>query len=98
MAKRRAGSQIASLTPTRKNKKSTQFTCMQTAYDILLESSQQGLQLCFKLHLDSRSARKVMKLQNHGSPNLINFGTPTWESRDKKSFGCGPRGEVQSIL
>ncbi len=23
------------------------------------------------------------------------FKTPTWESRDKKSFGCGPREEVQ---
>ncbi len=33
-----------------------------------------------------------------GGPNLGDFGTPTWESWDKKPFGCGPRGEVQSIL
>jgi hypothetical protein len=26
------------------------------------------------------------------------FGTPTWESWDKKPFGCGPRGVAQSIL
>jgi hypothetical protein len=25
-------------------------------------------------------------------------GLPTWESQDKKPFGCGPRGELQSIL
>jgi hypothetical protein len=31
-------------------------------------------------------------------PNFGDFKTPTWESRDKKPFGCGPRGEVQSIL
>jgi hypothetical protein len=30
--------------------------------------------------------------------NPWQFRTPIWESRDKKSFGCGPRGEVQSIL
>ncbi len=23
---------------------------------------------------------------------------PTWESRDKRPFGCGPRGEAHSIL
>jgi hypothetical protein len=27
--------------------------------------------------------------QSCGSPKLQNFGTPTWESRDKKPFGCG---------
>jgi hypothetical protein len=26
-----------------------------------------------------------------------NFKTPTWESLDKMSFGCGPCGEAQSI-
>jgi hypothetical protein len=31
-----------------------------------------------------------MRLQSHGSPNCENFETPTWESRDKKPFGCGP--------
>ncbi len=39
-----------------------------------------------------------MRPQSHGSPNCGNFGTPTWESRDKKPFECGPRGEFQSIL
>jgi hypothetical protein len=27
-----------------------------------------------------------------------NFGTPTWESREKVTFGRGCRGELQSIL
>jgi len=29
-----------------------------------------------------------MGLQSCGSPNLRNFGTPTWESLDKMTFGC----------
>jgi hypothetical protein len=53
--------------------------------------SQWRLQLCFRLHLDPRSARKVMGLQSCKSPNLGDFGTPTWESRDKKShLDVGP--------
>jgi hypothetical protein len=31
-----------------------------------------------------------MRFQNRGSPSCGNFGTPTWESRDKNPFGCGP--------
>jgi len=34
------------------------------------------------------SAHKVMGLQSYGSPNFENFGTPTWESQDKMTFGC----------
>jgi hypothetical protein len=30
-----------------------------------------------------------MHSQSGGSPSCWNFGTPTWESRDKKPFGCG---------
>jgi hypothetical protein len=29
---------------------------------------------------------------------LLEFWTPTWESWDKKPFGCGPHGKLQSIL
>jgi len=41
-----------------------------------------------------RSVHKVMGLQSRKSLNLGDFETPTWESRDKKPFVCGPRGEV----
>jgi hypothetical protein len=77
---------------------STRFPCMQAMCDILLESSRWGLQLCYRPHCNRRSAQEVMRLQSPESPNCCNFGTPTWESWDKKSFGCGPRGEAQSIL
>jgi len=39
-----------------------------------------------------------MIVQSCRSPNRDSFGTPPWESRDKKPFGCGCRGEAQRIL
>jgi hypothetical protein len=46
--------------PIIKSQESTWFPCVQVAYNILLESSWQGLQLCFRPHLNQRSAHKVM--------------------------------------
>jgi hypothetical protein len=74
------------------------FRCVQIACDMPLESSQRRLQLCFRPYFNQRFTCKVMAPQSHRSPNLGNFGTPTWESWDKKPFRCGPRGKVQSIL
>jgi len=39
-----------------------------------------------------------MSSQSPKSPNWDNFETPPWESRDKKPFECGCRGETQRIL
>jgi hypothetical protein len=39
-----------------------------------------------------------MMSQSPRSPNRDSFGTLPWESRDKKPFGRGCRGEAQSIL
>ncbi len=39
-----------------------------------------------------------MIFQSPGNPNRDNFGTPLWESRDKKPFGCRCRGQTQRIL
>jgi hypothetical protein len=63
-----------------------------------LESSRQELQHCFKPHPDRRSGREAMTVQSPGSPNRDSFGTPLWESRDKKPFRCSLRGVTQSIL
>jgi hypothetical protein len=74
------------------------FPCVQASCDILLKRSWQGLQLCFRPHLKQRFAHKVMGPQSCRSPNFGNFGIPTWDSRDKKPFGCGFHGEAQNIL
>jgi hypothetical protein len=39
-----------------------------------------------------------MTVQSPGSPNRDSFGTPFWESRYKKPFGCRLRGVTQNIL
>jgi hypothetical protein len=39
-----------------------------------------------------------MSVQSPGSPNRDSFGTPLWESREKKPFGCKCGGELQRIL
>jgi hypothetical protein len=82
-AKDGSGVNLSVWLPTTKSRESTRFTCQQRKCHIPLESSQWELQLCFRLHLDQRFARKVMRFQSCGSPNLGDFGTPTWESRDK---------------
>jgi hypothetical protein len=78
--------------PTIKSQESTRFICMQVACNIPLESSWQGLQLCFKLHLNWRSVNKVMGPQSCGTPNFGNFRTPTWEPWNKMPFRCWCRG------
>jgi hypothetical protein len=42
--------------------------------------------------------KEVMGLQGHKSLNFEDFGTPSWESRDKMTFGCWPYGQAQKIL
>jgi hypothetical protein len=39
-----------------------------------------------------------MSVQNPGTPTRDSFGTLTWESREKESFGCSFGGKLQSIL
>jgi len=39
-----------------------------------------------------------MNSQSPINPNQDNFGTPCWESHDKKPFGCRCHGEMQRIL
>jgi hypothetical protein len=88
---------VVSLSTT-KNQESTRLPCVQVACHIPLKSSQQGLQFCFVPHINWRSAEKVMGPQSYESLKFENFGTPTWESRDKMPFGCGSHGEAHSIL
>ncbi len=68
------------------------------ACHIPLKSSRQGLKIIFKPHLNRRFAHNFTSPQSCRSPNFGNLGTPTWDSRDKMTFGCWPRGQAQSIL
>jgi len=60
---------------TTKSQKLPIFPCVQVVCYIPLESSQQGLQLFFKPHLNERSAHKIIDLQSCRNLNFENFGT-----------------------
>jgi hypothetical protein len=83
MAKRRVGSRIANLTPDHKKSGIDLFPMCDLGVRHGVGSSRQELQLCFRLHRNPRSARKVMGLQSLGSPIWRDFGTPTQESQEK---------------
>jgi hypothetical protein len=39
-----------------------------------------------------------MNIQIFGIAKGPKFGTPTWESCGKVTFGCSPHGQAQTIL
>jgi hypothetical protein len=80
--------------PTTKSRESTQIPYVQIMCNIPLKSSRWGLQFCFGPHCNRRSTHEVMGFQSHGSPNGGNFGTPTWESHDKKDVAFVERCKV----
>ncbi len=83
---------------TTKSRESTRPRCVQVECDTLLESSQGELQVFFRPHPNRRFEQRIMNSQSPGSPNQDSFGTPPWESRDKKPFGCRCHKETQRIL
>jgi len=82
----------------KKGWESTQPRCVLMECDKPLENSQGKLQVFFKPHSNQRFEQGVMNSQNLGSPNRNSFGTPPWDSRDKKPFECGCRGVTHKIL
>jgi hypothetical protein len=88
--KERPGVKLAIWLPTTKSQESIRFPYVQATCDIPLESFQWGLQLCFKPHHDQRSAQEVICPQSRGSLGWCNFGTPSWESRDKMAIWMWP--------
>jgi hypothetical protein len=83
---------------TTKSRESTQPRCVQVECDTSLESSWKELQVSFRPNPNWRSELGVMSSQSPGNPNRDNFGTPPWESRDKKPFGFRCCGQTQRIL
>jgi len=84
--------------PTTKSRESTSSRRCLKECNIVLESSWWELQLWLKRRLDSSSGRGTMSVQSPGTPTRDSFGTPTWESREKKPFGCSLGGKLQTIL
>jgi len=87
-SKEGSGVKLAIWFPTTKSQESTRFRCVQVKCDTLLESFRGELQLWFKPRPDPSLGQGVISVQSLGSPNRDSFGTPLWESREKKPFGC----------
>jgi len=92
------GVKLAVWLPTTKSRESTRRRCVKMECDTPLKSSQRELQVGFRPHPNPRYEKRVMNSQSLGSPNRDNFGTPPWESRDKKPFRCVCRGVMHIIL
>jgi hypothetical protein len=104
-AKEGPGVKLAVWLSTTKSWESTSFQPPNWECDTALERSRRGLQLWFKLCCDQTLQSGVMSFQSPEIPTGTvsgqfrdNFGTPTWESREKEPFGCSPRGALQRIL
>jgi hypothetical protein len=94
MAKKKARSQTGNLTPDHKKSRidSTPMRASGVGHPVgkllmkattLLQTSSQS-----KVWAKSYSPAKLWE------SNLGNFGTPPWESQDKKPFGCGIHEEA----
>jgi hypothetical protein len=86
------GVKLAIWFPTTKSQESPQLPYVQVVCNMLLKNFQRRLQLYFKPPLNQSYAHKVIGPQSRESLNFENFETPTWESRDKMTFGCWSRG------
>jgi hypothetical protein len=97
-AKEGSGVKMTIWLPTTKSQESTRSRRALGECNMALKSSQRELQHWFRPRPDRRSGWEAMTVQSPENPNRDNFGTPLWESRDKKSFGCSLRGVTQNIL
>jgi len=97
-AKEGSGVKLPIWLPTTKIRESTSSQRRLKECNTTLESSQRELQLWFKACPDPSSGRGAMAVQSPGTLTRDSFETPTWESREKKPFGCSFGGELQSIL
>jgi hypothetical protein len=98
LSKEGPGIKLAIWLPTTKSRKSTRPQSVEVDCNTSLESSWGKLQVWFRIHPNWRSELGVMSSQSPGSPNWDNFGTPPWESWDKKPFGCRFHGQTHRIL
>jgi hypothetical protein len=104
-AKERSGVKLAIWLPTTKRRESTSSRSPNWECDTSLERSRRGLQLRFRPRRNQTRQSGVMSAQSPRTPTGTisgqfrdNFGTLTWESREKEPFGCSLSGVVQRIL
>jgi hypothetical protein len=84
--------------PITKSRESPLFTCVQVACYRSLESLWQGIQNFLDLTSIEGEPKKLWASKVIRIPISRTLGFPTWESRNKMTFGCKPHGHAQRIL
>jgi len=100
-AKEGPGVKLPVWLPTAKSQESTSSRPPNGECDTSLKISQQGYKFGLDLVTIRPGSRELWALKVprlHLGQFRDNFGTPTWESREKKPFGCSLRGASQRIL
>ncbi len=98
MGKRRAGSQTGNLTPDHKKPGIDFFPTSELR--VRHGVGKISTRATTLVHTSSRLDSEVGSYERSKSrdSNRDSFGTPSWESREKKPFGCSPRGALERIL
>jgi hypothetical protein len=97
-AKEGPGVKLPIWLPTTNSRESTFSRRCLKECDMALESSWREVQLWFRTRLNPSLRQKDMAVQSPGTPTQDSFGTPTWESWEKRPFGCSLGRELQRIL
>jgi hypothetical protein len=97
-AKEGPGVKLVVWLPTIKSRESISSRRLQKECNMVLKSSQGELQLWFRPRSNRMSQSGDMSSQSHRTLTRDNFGTPPWESWEKKPFGCSIGKELQRIL
>jgi len=98
MGKRRAGSQTGSLTPDHKKSGIDLFPTSELRVRHGVEKISTRATTLVQTLSRSDSAVGSYERSKSRDSNRDNFGTPSWESREKEPFGCSPRGALERIL
>ncbi len=99
MAKRKVGVKLAIWLPNAKSRElTTDFLACRWCATYRWKPFDEGYNFAWDFIAIRGLHRKLCTLKVTGVLAVGIFETPTWKSRDKKSFGCVPRGELHSIL
>jgi hypothetical protein len=97
-AKEGPGVKLAVWLPTTKSRESTSSRRLQMECDGAWKTLEESYNFGSDLTPIRGRERGVVGVQSPGSPTRDNFGTLTWESREKEPFRCSLRGVTQRIL
>jgi hypothetical protein len=89
MAKRKVGNQVGSLTPDQLKPRIDPTTLCASGMQHAVENLSTKTIILLQTSSQSEVCTQSYEATNLQESHFGNFGTPSWESWDKMSFGCG---------